>query len=199
MGLRESGKKGILLGIEGVDLVGKTTLAWRLAEIPGWKYFSTPGQLFGAIRNEVEALRDLQARFFYYLASVVVVQAELRGLLSSGYNVAVDRYIDSTFIMHEVMGVDVECVSRTALPILSPDLTVILHADEETRVQRRLRRDHQLSHDLVIEQSLEIGERAQKVFLHLGHPAIDTTANNETEVLTWTLQTLQEAPHGYSP
>ncbi len=47
---------GFSVAVEGVDLVGKTTLAERLAKDFGLHYLYTPQPPFTKIRHEVEEL-----------------------------------------------------------------------------------------------------------------------------------------------
>jgi len=189
------GFSGLLVSVEGVDLVGKTVLASGLSRLPNWRFFSTPSEPFRSIRQQVEDLRDLDTRFFYYLASVIAAQCRLKELLAAGSNVVIDRYIDSTFVMHAALGVNTGCVDRSALPILQADLTLVLTADRETRIRRRLERDHQPSHDLQIEQSLQLTDRAQELFQELGHPIIDTTRADKERVRGIAIGHIDEVQH----
>ena len=154
----------MILVIEGVDCVGKTTLAKAIASKLGFRYLYTPQPPLSAIRKEVESLDDPNTRFFYYLASVIAVQRTLRADLDVGRSVVVDRYIHSTLVMHRVLGVDVSCVSVEKLPILWPMVSVLLTATSETRAARRDKRDGSQDYDQRIEQSVGLLDRAQKAF-----------------------------------
>ncbi len=155
----------VILVIEGVDCVGKTTLAKSIASKLGFRYLYTPQSPLSVIRREIESLDDPNTRFFYYLASVIAVQRTIRADLDSGKNVVIDRYIHSTLVIHRVLGVDVSCVNTEKLPILWPMVSVLLTATAETRVARRNKRDGSQDYDQRIEQSVGLLDRAQKAFV----------------------------------
>ena len=154
----------VILVIEGVDCVGKTTLAKAIASKRGFRYLYTPQLPLAVIRREIESLDDPNTRFFYYLASVVAVQRTIQTDLDAGRNVVIDRYIHSTLVMHRMLGVDVSCVNIEKLPILWPTVSVLLTATSETRVARRDKRDGSQDYDQRIEQSVGLLDRAQKAF-----------------------------------
>ena len=184
----------MILVIEGVDCVGKTTLAKAIASKLGFRYLYTPQPPLSAIRKEVESLDDPNTRFFYYLASVIAVQRTLRADLAVGRSVVVDRYIHSTLVMHRVLGVDVSCVSIEKLPILWPMVSVLLTATSETRVARRNKRDGSQDYDQRIEQSTELLDRAQKVFAdsHQWSLALETDSLSAEQVEAQVTLLLQE-------
>ncbi len=155
----------VILVIEGVDCVGKTTLAKAIASKRGFRYLYTPQPPLSTIRKEVESLDDPNTRFFYYLASVLAVQRTIRADLDAGRNVVIDRYIHSTLVMHHVLGVDVSSVNAKKLPILWPTVSVLLTAMSETRDARRNKRDGSQDYDQRIEQSTGLLDRAQEAFV----------------------------------
>ena len=184
----------VILVIEGVDCVGKTTLAKAIASKRGFRYLYTPQPPLSVIRKEVESLDDPNARFFYYLASVIAVQRTLRADLDVGRSVVVDRYIHSTLVMHRVLGVDVSCVSVEKLPILWPMVSVLLTATSETRAARRDKRDGSQDYDQRIEQSVGLLDRAQKAFAdsHQWSLALETDSLSAEQVEAQVTLLLQE-------
>src|SRR3989339_2238673 len=100
-----------LVVIEGVDAVGKTTIARMLEDAFGYTYLYTPQAPFNVVRTLVEEMEDINTRFFYYLSSVIGVQPQLKSMLSSGKKVVIDRYIHSTIAMHTVLGAQVGSVA----------------------------------------------------------------------------------------
>lgn len=122
----------LLIAIEGIDGVGKTTTATRLAEKTGARLLRLPPedmQLQGA-----ELLADLGsiARYAYYVAAALRVSE--RAKLNDGV-VLVDRYIDSAHAMHAPLASELESTFRE-LPIVEPDLVILLEAREEVRRTR---------------------------------------------------------------
>lgn len=153
-----------VLVIEGVDCVGKTTLAKAISARCGYRYLYTPQPPLSSIRKEVEALDDPNTRFFYYLTSVVAVQKTIQADIGASKNLVIDRYIRSTLVMHQVLGVDTQCVDTKKLPILYPTLSILLTAKSETRAIRRKGRDGIQEYDQRIEQSVALLEKAQETF-----------------------------------
>lgn len=160
-------EKPIVLEVEGVDCVGKTTLAKTIAAQYGFQYLYTPQVPLAVIRKEIEALDDPDTRFFYYLTSVIAVQRMIRSYIEAGKSLVIDRYIRSTFVMHRTLGVDVSCVEVDRLPIVRPEFSVLLTADRETRAARRSRREGVSEYDQKIEQSEGLLDSAQNTFLNI--------------------------------
>lgn len=155
----------VILVVEGVDCVGKTTLAKAIASKLGFRYLYTPQPPLSTIRKEIESLDDSNTRFFYYLTSVIAVQRKIRSDIDLRRSVVIDRYIHSTLVMHHVLGVDVSSVNTEKLPILWPMVSVLLTATSKTRTERRNKRDGSQDYDQRIEQSVGLLDRAQKAFM----------------------------------
>jgi thymidylate kinase len=157
-------EKPAILVIEGVDCVGKTTLAQAIATRHDFHYLYTPQSPLAEIRKEVESLDDPNTRFFYYLTSVVAVQKTMQSILSQGKSLVIDRYIYSTVVMHHMLGVDTGCINACRLPILWPTVSVLLVANSETRTLRRNGRDGIREYDQRIEQSTALLDKAQEAY-----------------------------------
>ncbi|HAT68056.1 MAG: hypothetical protein A2481_01180 [Candidatus Yonathbacteria bacterium RIFOXYC2_FULL_47_9] len=168
-----------LVVIEGVDSVGKTTLARRLETELGYSYLYTPQVPLSTIRGMIEEMGDINTRFFYYLLSVVAVQPQLRDMLASGKRVVVDRYIYSTMAMHSVLGASVKSVSMRELPILWPDMSFLLTTDTDIRVERMNIRAKQPTHDKKIERFVKEAEDAVEIYRSFSELIpVDTTFLN---------------------
>ncbi|MBN1585529.1 AAA family ATPase [Candidatus Uhrbacteria bacterium] len=179
-----NGLKGLpnFVAIEGVDGVGKTTIAQKMVENYGYVYRYTLPEPFGKIRKAVDDLGHPDARFFYYLSCVIGFQRELLSLLVSGERVVVDRYIYSTFVMHEAMGASVNCVDMASLPIVFPDKTILLSCSSEVRNSRILMRGKE-SQDYIQSKSNEF-DRASRYFYEISNQmsVVETTDMNSDEV-----------------
>ena len=179
--------------IEGVDGVGKTTLAKLLAKRNRYKYFYTPLAPLSKIRREVEGLNDFNSRFYYYLAATIAAQVPLREFLNGGSKVIVDRYIYSTFATHQALGVNTQIVEFKKLPIIWPDRVILLSASSEIREKRRITRDEQTDYDRQIEQSPGILNKAQNIFKQLdGLIEIETSQLGIEEVYQRAISLLLE-------
>jgi dTMP kinase len=88
--------------IEGLDGVGKSTIAKALAAEIDAVILTTPGDKFSRIRNELELIyKDSpQARQLFYMSTVVTAANDVRELIAKGKNVIVDRYWLSTQVYH---------------------------------------------------------------------------------------------------
>src|SRR3989344_3476261 len=107
---------------------GKQRLRGCLKVLLGNTYLYTPQAPLSVIRSLVEEMEDINTRFFYYLASVIGVQPQLKSMLSSGKKVVIDRYVYSTMAMHTVLGARVQAVVMRELPIVWPDAGILLTA-----------------------------------------------------------------------
>lgn len=174
--------------IEGVDGVGKTTLAKLLAERNDYTYFYTLPEPLSSIRKQVENLRDFNFRFYYYLAAIVAAQIPLRKLLDAGSKIVVDRYVYSTFAMHQALGVSTEVVNFDQMPIIWPDCGIVLCATPSVRTTRQGARPVQADHDRHIEQSSKILDIAQNIFRGFnGLTEIETSRSDIETVYQQTL------------
>lgn len=153
-----------MIVIEGLDGVGKTTIARLLEKELGFVYLYTPQPPFDNIRIAVEEMQDVNTRFFFYLSSVIAVQPFLREMISAGKRVVVDRYIYSTLAMHTVLGANVQVINLQILPILWPDLGILLTADLDARLGRLKYRASQPAYDQQTERLLKEVKQAEAVY-----------------------------------
>ncbi len=168
-----------LIVVEGVDSVGKTTLARRLEAELGYSYLYTPQVPLNTIREMVEEMGDINTRFFYYLSAVVAVQPQLKEMIASGKRVVVDRYIYSTIAMHSVLGASVKSVSMRDLPILWPDAGFLLTTEASVRAERMRARAKQPTHDKKIERFVKEAEDAIEIYRSFSELVpVDTTFLN---------------------
>lgn len=176
-------KRHNIIVLEGVDCVGKTTLAKKLESELGFQYLYTPQPPIAFIRKEIESSNDLQTRFFYYLTSVIAVQPLLRMMTLNNGFVVIDRYIYSTFAMHKAMGTEIGTVNMRKLPILWPRIGILLTADKETRKHRRtMRGNNPVAYDQRIEQSDVLLDAAQEIYkTYKDLTIIDTSSLNANQ------------------
>lgn len=181
-----------LIVIEGVDAVGKTTIARMLEEAFGYTYLYTPQAPFNIIRNLVEEMEDIDTRFFYYLSSVISVQPRLKTLLSSGKKVVIDRYVHSTMAMHMALGAKVQSVNMRELPIVWPDVGILLTTRTDVRIKRMESRAKQPTHDKKIERFIKEAEEAETIYRSFNDLSqIDTTDITIDQVFAATVQLLR--------
>src|SRR5205085_3065414 len=120
--------------VEGIDGVGKSTVAGKLATALDGIYYKTPPPPYDSIRANIDKKADPWARFYFYLSAVSFASAEISRLRLT-QSVVCDRYIFSTLAYHIAMD---ECFRghEVAPSLLMPDVTFLLVAVEEERVRR---------------------------------------------------------------
>ena len=139
----QSSKPNKFIVLGGISGSGKTEIGTRLAERISAQYYTTPPALFRQIREEADKSLCLEARFLFYLSSVVQASREIGKILET-CSVVCDKYIWSTICYHSAYGLKVEL----PLPNIyrQPDYVFLIVCDEEKRLERlrerRLRSNH---------------------------------------------------------
>lgn len=183
-----------LVVIEGVDAVGKTTIARMLEDALGYTYLYTPQAPFTVIRSLVEEMEDINTRFFYYLTSVIGVQPQLKSMLSLGKKVVIDRYVYSTMAMHTVLGAKVQSVNVRELPIIWPNVGILLTTQTDVRIKRMESRAKQPTHDKKIERFIKEADEAETIYRSFNDLSeIDTTNLTIDQVFAKSVQLLRSA------
>lgn len=123
--------------LEGLDGVGKSTLANLLAARLDAQFMSTPGEGFKAIRSQVmDAFgEDQLAKALFYAATVSSEGRKARCIVDQGRSVVMDRYWVSTVAYAKARGV-VTNLYALENDLISPDITVLITLNETTRLQR---------------------------------------------------------------
>ena len=124
--------------IEGLDGVGKSTLAKELARCCGGIAMDTPGTGLRPLESQVlDALGGHQtARCLFYAASVLAAGQKAGQLSESGETVIMDRYWLSTIAYARARDVTVDLSALEAI-VPAPSITILLTLDESER-QRRI-------------------------------------------------------------
>jgi thymidylate kinase len=129
----QSVKPNKFIVLEGISGSGKTEIGTRLAEYISARYYTTPSTLFRQIREKADKSLCLEARFLFYLSSVVQASWEISKILET-QSVVCDKYIWSTICYHSVYGLKVK------LPPLNtyrqPNYVFLIVCDEEKRLKR---------------------------------------------------------------
>ncbi len=125
--------------LEGLDGVGKTTLARGLAEQIQGVYLSTPGEPFAPIRGAIiDAMGDDQlGRALFYAATVSTQGQRAAREVAAERTVIMDRYWPSTLAYAQARGVTLNLDALTP-GLVVPDVVVLITL-EETERRRRLR------------------------------------------------------------
>ena len=137
----------MLIAIEGMDGVGKTTIAKYISEKYDYKFIEKPLHFFyndGAetgysdfmnVAVKLYDVEDSYLRLWYFSLGNLYVSRML-----NKQNVVVDRHLVSNYYWN--CNAESEFVFKTLLDACGvPDLTILLHASVETRMQRLKKRN----------------------------------------------------------
>lgn len=92
--------------IDGVDYSGKTTLSKDLANVLGGKVVRPIPPELSQVRSIIEEYCDKNERYSFFVASSLLTYERIKGVLIKKSPVITDRWIYSTNIHHELLGVD---------------------------------------------------------------------------------------------
>ncbi|HEY5220925.1 MAG TPA: AAA family ATPase [Candidatus Paceibacterota bacterium] len=172
--------------IEGVDCVGKTSVAELLASRVNAVYYKSPGGMYAKERKIVDGSIEPLRRYFFYRAATQYDSGIIGGLLKHS-PVVCDRYIYSTFAMHAAMDEKIRSLFEIT-GLVMPDYVFLLTADEAIRRKRLAERFDATT----LESNFLLQKKADELFKLQGHPTIDTTNTNVDEVVETILSRLRE-------
>jgi thymidylate kinase len=164
--------KNIFISIDGVDGVGKTTVAKLLGADKQFQYHKSPAQPFAQLRTEIDTHATPLERYCFYRLSVQNDSTRVTELLQRG-SVVCDRYIASTAAYHFALDPRIKMIHQEA-QILKPDYAFLLTARTKVR-DRRLRERAQMHGDLKLEQDSCFLDRVEVIFRSFGLIEIDTS------------------------
>lgn len=132
---------GKFIVLEGLDGVGKSTLAQGVAQSLGGVLTSTPGSEFASVRGDIlQALKqDQLGKALFYAATVSLQGRIATEQVRHGGTVIMDRYWASTIAYARARGVTADLDALTP-GFAKPDITVLITLDESQRVTRLTQR-----------------------------------------------------------
>jgi thymidylate kinase len=147
----------MIIVLEGLEGVGKTTIGTILAKKFGAKYVKTPPQEFNSARALIASDPSRYTRFYFYLSGLFVIQTALSPCRESlTDHVVVDRYIHSTIAYHD-RGESFTPPAYESEKLMSADLTVHVTCNEAERLRRKQARGFHLF-DRVESNEIQINE-----------------------------------------
>ena len=165
--------------IEGVDGVGKTTIAQKISEYMPAQYYKTPPMFFEQFAMENaqsrQSLRQFidemaysmpQARYLAYLFGLLKSSQEIEYLLQNG-SVICDRYLSSTLAYHWTLDNTLQGANLDWLSILKPDFEVLLTIYDNKEYRRRLGERVNLTRKLRLEEDTAYMMQVQETFLKM--------------------------------
>lgn len=179
----------MFIAFEGMDGVGKTTVAKAIAkkfnyefkESPLKELFKIDTRLYNEICNNVNQNTEnmILKSWFYALGNIYTK------VTSQNKNVVVDRHLVSNYYWNATN--ETEEMFNFLLKIIGkPDLTIVLYANNVTRVNR-IKKRNKTDEDLLDPNKLKVGYDKMITYLNknqMEHVIIDTTYLNLEEVIT---------------
>lgn len=128
---------GRLLVLEGLDGVGKTTLAAALAERIGAVQIATPDAALRGARKEIESVyqNSPEAIHLFYASSVLHAGERAGAEIAAGRDVVVDRYWLSTWAYNRPHGSTLR-LGEVGSRVRPADITFLLTAEHRERCRR---------------------------------------------------------------
>lgn len=171
----------VFISLDGVDGVGKTTVAKLLAADESFQYHKSPAGPFAQLRKEVDAHATPLERYCFYRMATQFDSAQISQLLKTN-SVVCDRYIASTAAYHIAMDARIRVIHNDT-GLLKPHFAFLLSARSEIRDKRILERAKVLS-DVKLEGYSTLLDRVAEIFMSFGLIYIDTSDMPAKEVAT---------------
>lgn len=171
----------VFVTIDGVDGVGKTTVAQLLASDGMFHYYKSPAGPFAQLRKEVDNHATPIERYCFYRTATQYDSSQIGQLLEKT-SVVCDRYIASTAAYHIAMDARIRVIHGDG-GLLKPDFAFLLGARSEVRDKRILERAKMLS-DAKLEGDSALLDRVAQIFMSFGLIYIDTSDITAEEVAT---------------
>lgn len=149
----------VMVVIEGLDLVGKTTIARTLSQSNGWLYYKTPPQeYYEACVKLGEDGRPTynDERFWLFIECLKYSSIEISKLLCSGISVVVDRWLWTTLAYHFAFNPGLEKKwkekeDKEILSLIRPNLSILVNvADKKVYEKRKENRKILTPHDKMV-------------------------------------------------
>lgn len=169
----------IFISLEGVDGVGKTTVAKLLAADGSFQYHKSPSGPFAQLRKEIDAHATPLERYCFYRLATQFDSIQISRLLETG-SVVCDRYIASTAAYHIAMDARIRMIHEE-VGLLKPHFAFLLGARSEIR-DKRLLEQAKISSDIEIERNSSFLDYVADIFMSLGLIHIDTSDMTAEEV-----------------
>lgn len=172
------------ISIDGVDGVGKTTVAKLLAAAGDIQYYKSPSGPFEVLRREVDKYASPIGRYSFYRLAVEHDSKEIAKLLEKG-SVVSDRYLASTLAYHLVLDPRIREIHQED-GLLKPTFPILLSARADVRIRRleeRRKKEGRAVSDIKLEDNIVVMNSVGDVFRTLNLIEIDTGDMTAEEVV----------------
>lgn len=171
--------KHVFISLDGVDGVGKTTVAKLPAADGSFRYYKSPAGPFAQLRKEVDAHANSLERYCFYRLATQFDSSQISQLLET-CSVVCDRYIASTMAYHFTMDARIRVIHNEE-GLVKPHFTFLLGTCSEIRDKRILERAKVVS-DSKLEGDSILLDRVAETFMSFGLIYIDTSNITAEEV-----------------
>ncbi|HEY4476476.1 MAG TPA: hypothetical protein VJB69_00580 [Candidatus Paceibacterota bacterium] len=171
----------LFISLDGVDGVGKTTVAKLLAADGVFRYYKSPAGPFAQLRKEIDAHATPLERYCFYRLATQFDSVQISRSLETN-SVVCDRYIASTAAYHIAMDARIRVIHND-VELLEPHFAFLLGARSEVRDKRILERAKVLS-DVKLEGDSTLLDHVAEIFMSFGLIYIDTSDITADEVAT---------------
>lgn len=175
----EMKSKHVFISLEGVDGVGKTTVAKILAADNSFIYYKSPSGPFAQLRKEIDEHAKPIERYCFYRLATQFDSVQISRLLEKG-SVVCDRYIASTAAYHIAMDDRIRYIHDES-GLLKPHFAFLLSARSDIRNKRLFERA-KISSDIEIERNSNFLDRVSEIFKSFDLIYIDTSYITAEEV-----------------
>ncbi|HEY4479555.1 MAG TPA: hypothetical protein VI981_04350 [Candidatus Paceibacterota bacterium] len=169
----------LFISLDGVDGVGKTTVAKLLAADGVFRYYKSPAGPFAQLRKEIDAHATPLERYCFYRLATQFDSVQISRSLETN-SVVCDRYIASTAAYHIAMDARIRVIHND-VELLEPHFAFLLGARSEVRDKRILERAKVLS-DVKLEGDSTLLDHVAEIFMSFGLIYIDTSDITADEV-----------------
>ena len=131
-----TGPRGLVVALEGLDGVGKSTLAADMAQALGAESLAMPGMPRSVAHGVFLAIGDdPTSRCLFHASCAHALGLKAREFASRGRDVVIDRYWLSSVAYARARGVNIS-LDAVEQAIPAPDLTILVTLDEAERCRR---------------------------------------------------------------
>lgn len=125
----------MIIVLEGLEGVGKTTLSKMISSALPAEYLKSPPPDLNLVRGYYSEINDKSANFYFYLSGLAALQEQIKPFKGSENHLVIDRYIDSTIAYH-ADGVNFTAPAYESSAFLVPDLKIHITCPEQDRLDR---------------------------------------------------------------